>query len=269
MLPLSVIVRCSEDLRVVDCLDSIDAECEVIGAITPDARVQAELERRQLRYAVSPRGNPAATTLAALPLASNGTVVLIDSDCRFAPGAVRRLAALSQTADIVRPNIHFAADGPSSRATAIARTFQYTYCGFIYEPGLVVNLDRVVAAAGGYLFAPDAPFTPDGELDFRLRHSGAMDTLSIVTDPEVTLTHAPLSISRHFASYWRYGLSEATRMAFLGQPVLRTFLASLPARYRAASSRPYPRRTVPIIAGCDTVYVVAMLVNYLRLKAAA
>jgi len=255
MAGLSILVRCSEDFRFAACVDSIDDRCEVVAGLTPNAQIERMARDRGIRYALSPRGNPAATTLAALPLCSHERVLLVDSDCVFLPGAIARMMALADDADIVRPTILFKHVDRSSYATTLHRTFQYTYCGFVYEPGLLVNLKTTLPAIGGYLFSPHAPFTPDGELDFRVRGT----PLRILTDPEFTLVHDTLRFSGHLRSYWRYGASDANRNKSLGQPVLSTFLADLPERYRLALSAAYPAGTTPIIAICDVLYVASML----------
>lgn len=259
MAGLSILVRCSDDPRVFRCLDSIDEPCDVVVSLTPNQSIEAEVARRGLRFARSPRGNASATTLAALSLCAHSRVLLVDSDCVFHPGAIRRMMTMAEHADIVRPTIRFDHGDLSSRATAIAREFQYTYCGFVYEPGLLVDLSAVLPAVGGYLFSPVAPFTPDGELDFRVRKS----TLRIATDCEVTLTHASLSFRGHLWSYWRYGMSEASRMHRLKQDVLGDFLRGLPLRYRCALSTRYRRGTTLVIAVGDAVYMASMLYHLL------
>ena len=264
MIDLTIIVRCSRDPRVIDCLDSIDSDCEIVGALTPDGGIERAFRERRIPAAVTRRGNPAATTNAALSLVSTPNVLLVDSDCRFLPGAIDRMRRLAESAEIVCPSIDFRADGVWSRGTAICRHFQYTYRGYVYEPGLLLRLDRVLPTIGGYLFDAHAPFTPDGELDYRLRTSGALSRLRVATDPQTTLQHAPLSFAGHLGSYWRYGASDASRTAFLNQHVLRDFVSGLPQRYAAARSAAYHAATPPLIAICDAVYVLSMAVNHLR-----
>lgn len=260
MVDLTILLRCSDDLRFERCLDSIDVACPVIAALTPNPTLEAIARRRRVPYALSPRGNPAATTLSALPLCPTSRVLLVDSDCVFLPGAIVRMAALAQTAAIVRPTVQFAHVDMSSYATAIARDFQYTYCGFVYEPGLLVDLDQVLPQVGNMLFSPYAPFTPDGELDYRVRQC----VLPIATDPQPTLVHDVLSFAGHLRSYWRYGGSEICRMQHLKQPVLTDYLQGVPARYRSALSKAYPIGTTSVIAISDTFYLLSMLYHVFR-----
>lgn len=255
MPELSIIIRCCNDPRVFRCIDSIDEPCDIVLALTPNEEIERGVRARGLPMALSAPGNPAATTLAALPLCQHQTVMLVDSDCVLLPGAIRRLVDVACTADIVRPYIEFEAKDWSSYLTRLARDFQYTYRGHIYEPGLVLKLDRVLPAVGGYLFTEWAPFTPDGEFDERAR--GAH--LRITTDPKPTLVHAALPFYRHLRSYWRYGFSEALRHHVLGQAVLLPYLLHLPSRYRCAWSSRYPKRTVAAVFFSDLVYIGSML----------
>lgn len=261
MPEISIVIRCCNDPRVFRCIDSIDEACDVVLALTPNTEIERGVQARGLPMSLSAPGNPAATTLAALPLCRYQTVMLVDSDCVLVPGAIRRLVEIARKADIVRPRVEFEAIGWSSYLTRLARDFQYTYRGHIYEPGLVLRLDRVLPVVGGYLFTEWAPFTPDGEFDDRAREVD----LRVATDPETTLVHAALPFHRHLHSHWRYGLSEALRHHALGQAVLWPYLRHLPARYRCAQSDRYPKRTVPAILVSDLVYIVSMLSHLLAL----
>lgn len=261
-MDLSILVRSSDDPRLTACLDSIDAPCDVIVTLTPDPLVEEQLRRRGIKYALSPKGNPAATTLAGLSLCRFQTVLLVDSDCIFLPGSIERMYRLAENADIVRPTIEFQVVNRSSYLTSLARDYQYTCCGYVYEPGLTIRLDRVLPHVGNYLFTQFAPFTPDGEFDYRLNRAGLKTQLRIVTDPETTIVHAALSFGKHLYSYWRYGRSEASRMLFLKQEVLSDVLNGLRSRHRLAWSDLYPPLTGPVIAVSDVVYISTMVFYY-------
>lgn len=255
MADLSILIRCSDDDRVFKCIDSIDHPGDIVVSITPNPSIESRLAKRGVRFALSPKGNPAVTTMEGLRLCRNPRVLLLDSDCVLRSGSISRLLCLSKSADIVRSRIHFDAPNLSSGATALAREFQYTYCGFVYEPGLLLDLDSVLPRVGGYLFSKHAPFTPDGEFDYRVRGSG----LRIATDHEVTLDHAALSFFAHLKSYWRYGMSEASRMAHLNQRVLADVVRGLPERYRSVLDNRYRVGTFATIVVSDAVYLASMI----------
>lgn len=234
--------------------------------MTPNSELQREVEERRIPYALSPKGNPAATTMKGLPLCRHGSVLLIDSDCVFLPGAIKRVYGLSMDADIVRPSIEFEAIDTSSYLTRLARDFQYTYCGHIYEPGLLIRLGRVLPLVGDYLFTRFAPYTPDGEFDYRIRKAGPRSALKIVTDSRTTIRHAALPFTKHLRSYLRYGFSEASRMIYLRQSVLREVIKGLGRRHRLAWSGAYSFFTGPIILVCDTVYITSIICCWIYLS---
>lgn len=254
MNELSVLIRCSDDWRLFDCLKSIDAKCDVVVSLTPNKEIEAETTRLGYKFALSEKGNPAATTLAALPLLKNERVLLIDSDCVFFPGSLERLEKISRNCDIVRPKIEFESVDFSSNLTALAREFQYEYCGFVYEPGLVINIKNALPKIGGYLFSKFAPFTPDGELDYRIRNLGETEKPNIETDSMKTIRHAALPFGKHLFSYYRYGMSEVSRMRNLKQQVFWGIVKGLGLRYRKLVDGSYPLLTLPAIMAGDIVY---------------
>lgn len=259
MNKISIIVRCSDDWRVFECLNSIDVECDVVIGLTPNKQIEAEIIRLGYKCAMSEKGNPAATTLSALSLLKYHRVLLIDSDCVFFPGAIARLSQISNDYDIVRPKIEFESTDFSSHLTSLARNFQYEYCGFVYEPGLVVNLEQTLPKVGGYLFSPYAPFTPDGELDFRIRSLSNGNGPSIGNDTATTLLHSSLSFRKHLFSYYRYGMSEVSRMVNLKQRVLCGIVFGFGFRYRNLLNGSYPFLTLPVIFVGDLVYITSIL----------
>ncbi len=256
---ISIILRCSNDLRVFDCLDSIDVACDIVVAMTPNKEIQQKLELRNIRYILSPIGNPAKTTLSALPYIKYQNILLVDSDCVFSAGAINRLIDLHKNSDIVRPRIHFVYNNFYSYLTHLCREYVNTYNNFVYEPGLLINLNTVLPEIGGYLFSELAPFTPDGELDYRLRQQSK---LKIATDIEITLKHDALTFSKHLFSNWRYGYSDASRQKFLKQKTLKFYLKGLP--YRTAKSFSYPIGTFPIVLFNDIVYIIGFMWYFLK-----
>lgn len=205
---LSILIRCSDDFRIFDLIKSIDFPVEVVISITPNQLIEQELKNKDIKYIITPKGNPAYTTIKGLELCQNDCVLLMDSDCVFYPETIKRyLEYLENGAEIIRPNITFEATNFSSYLTKIAREFQYSFCGLIYEPGLLINRKAVLPHIGNYLFSKHAPFTPDGELDYRIRASN--QKFQIITDEHPSIMHKSLSFSKHLYSYKRYGISEA------------------------------------------------------------
>jgi hypothetical protein len=224
---LTVLVRCSDDFRVFDLLGSIDFDCiDIIVGLTPNPEIEQRLKEMMINYAISPKGNIAKTTLNALKLVKTSKVLLVDSDCVFLPNSIQRLFLLAkEDVDIVSPIVIFEATDFSSYLTKIQRTFQYDFCKYIYEPGLLINLDLLLPKVGNYLFSEFAPFTPDGELDFRIRNYGK--EIVIARDTKPTLLHRALSFTGNLKANWRYGYSDAIATKRLHHNILQDFFLFL------------------------------------------
>ncbi|HEX8197566.1 MAG TPA: glycosyltransferase [Pyrinomonadaceae bacterium] len=263
---LTILVRCSDDFRVFDLLRSIDYKgADLIVCLTPNFQIQSILKDSGINYVVSPKGNFARTTLSGLEVIKTSKVLLVDSDCEFFPNSIQRLSSLAmRNVDIVCPNVVFESKSPSSFLTNLQRTFQYESCGYVYEPGLLINLKTLLPKVGGYLFSEYAPFTPDGELDFRIRHSEYK--ITIVRDNEATLLHKSLKFTDNIKSNWRYGYSDALVTEKLQQDMLKDFTSMLKSKYKSFLSFKYHFLTVLVSVSCDFIYLISLLWHIRKIK---
>lgn len=263
----SIIIRCSDDFRVFALLGQIDPSIyQIIVSITPNTSIETQLKSMALKYIISAKGNTAVTTNRALPLVECDYVLLLDSDCLLYPETLNRYHELIQgvSPDFIKPNIDFEAKGISSYLTKLQRTFQYKAFDFLYEPCLLVNLKNVLPNVGGYLFSDFALFTPDGELDFRVKKSSFV--FKIIQDEYPSILHYSLSFFKNLKSHWRYGMSEANVLKYTGRNVIKSFFANVIQRYSKALSLKYPFLTGGCVFICDCIYITSFFLHYYKLK---
>jgi hypothetical protein len=265
MYELSIILRSSDDERVFDLYNSIDYPAEIIFTITPNKKIQEQIENLNHKFVITPKGNSSNTLLQGINIASNSNILIIDSDCIFLSGTIKRmLDILNETnADIVKPNILFESKDFSSYLTKIERNFQYTFFNYVYGPGLLINRNKILPKVGNHLFNPKSPFTDDGELDFRIRNSNF--EFKIISDTDISIIHKELSFRNHLKSYWRYGYSEASRMIYLQQKVISFFISTLFIRYYKAIFK-YPSLTIFTALISDMIYILSIFINYILIK---
>jgi len=259
---VTAVVRGSSDPRVFDAVGSVEDQCRVIAAITPDTAIEAGLRSRGTRYVVSPRGNPAQTSLRAFEHVSTPLVLLLDSDCIVYPGTVDRLVGrlTAEGLDAIAARVDFAHRTWSTRMTSVQREHQYYAFDRFYEPGLLLNVESVTAKVG-YVFSSTFPFTPDGELDLRVRQT---PSVSWTVDSVAGLEHAALSYRANLGSHVRYGRSDCTVAAHHGAAFWTDLATSL--------ARKYTRRGTPLqviertAASCaaDSAYLAALSYEVLR-----
>lgn len=252
----SIVIRCSDDFRLFNLLSQINTkEYQVLIGLTPNSLIEQKLETLGIKYVLSKKGNTAITTNKVLPYVVCDNVLLLDSDCLLFPDTLNRFYELIKLnrPDFIRPNIDFEVNNFSSYLTKVQRCFQYNAFDFVYEPCLLVNLKSALPKIGGYLFSDFAPFTPDGELDYRIKNSKSK--FLILKDQKKSIKHLALDFRRNLKSHWRYGKSEAITLQNTGVNMMSSFFSRLHERYSKTFSLRYSILTLPAVLICDIVYV--------------
>src|SRR5690606_12474429 len=90
-MDISVVINCSDEMHILETLDSIDEDVEIICSITPNPIIGKILKNKKIPYAITPNGSHSVTTNAGIQLVTNDKFILMDSDCVFAPGAIRMM----------------------------------------------------------------------------------------------------------------------------------------------------------------------------------
>lgn len=165
----SVGIKCADDHLIKRCLDSIDDPTVTINAaITPSPRVEQLLDERGIPYVVTPYGNTAKTAQLAVDTAERDHVIVMDSDCYFAPGAISALREGFTEAPVVKPQLKFFSDSYLSGLTARNRQRYYDYPGRAIGAGMGVCRSEVTERCG-YVFDPSIRWGEHMDLDYRMK----------------------------------------------------------------------------------------------------
>ncbi len=199
-MDLSVVIRCGDDWRVFDCIESIDEPVEIIVALSENPDLQKELESRAIRYCVTPRRNLSLTSNMGIENASFEKVVITDSDTVFEPGCIRDLYHTLDEYPIVRARLRFASgqSGIMSRIVAEARDYVNSL-RLVYTPGVAIKKD-VVADLGGFVFNDIVPYAVDADLNYRIQAS------------KTRVKFADKAVLNHCAESYRHDLKAAYRI---------------------------------------------------------
>lgn len=213
-------INCSEDRHVFATIASIDEDVEIIVSLTPNATIQQLLENCEIKYVLSPKGNQAVTTNQGIEAATNDKVILIDSDCYFAPGAIQKFSVALDTFDIVNGCVAFESNGGwLSKAIADCRGFDNSYDNPIYKPGLGIR-KKIVNQFDGFCFNSLVPWTDDADFSYRIKSAG------IITHhiEDVCVPHMPITLKKNLVSSFNYGRGDYLRHHFLDQRYEENFL---------------------------------------------
>ncbi len=212
-MKLTVVIPCRDDARVAACARSVDADAEIVIGLNgspPGFRehVTAALGGR-VRLEILARPNLSRALEHGIRAASWDRVLLMDSDCLFAPGSLAAVeAAFAQGApadEVYKGQIVFGAGGAWG-SELVARSRSQRMAGRLsaYKPPLALSRE-LVAKLGGYFFDPRLPWKEDADLDCRVRQA----SVRIVPVDGCLIHHAPLSIAGDLRSTFRYGMGAA------------------------------------------------------------
>lgn len=207
-LPVSIVIPCADDIRIKECLESIDENVEVIVVLNGASRkVRQIVKGYKVKTVEIPERNLAKALNAGIARSRNKKVILIDSDCRFEKGAVRKLYRGLQNHYIAKGKVVFESNNFISRIIAKVREYSYYDTPKPYNPFLGIRKD-VRKLIGNYFFDSDIHWTEDADLGTRLKKANIK--VNYVFDARAF--HPPLSLKHDLRSAFRYGIGKRIRV---------------------------------------------------------
>jgi GT2 family glycosyltransferase len=209
---LSVVIPCRDDRRVVETVRSIDAPVEVVIVLNGSPPEFERWLRRELpgpaRWEVLAHPNRARAVEHGIRAAANPWVLLMDSDCVFAPGSVAAtIRAFEQGdpgAEVYKGTIVYDA-GTTRMGRVVSRSrTQRNRRLSAYKPALAFSRE-IAHRLGGYFFDERLIWKSDSELDARIRRAG----LRVVGVEGCVVHHAPLTLWSDLYSSFHYGVGAA------------------------------------------------------------
>ena len=203
-LNISIIIKCKDDYRVLDCIKSIDEDVEVIVSMTPNKELALCLSRLGIMYVNSPVGNLSITVNNGIKKSTNKKVIIMDSDTVFSPGCIRDLYDALSLYHVARPKIIYLEDknNPVSGVIGKARDYVNSY-PVTFTPGLAINTE-IKDKIGGYLFDNDIPWAEDNDLSQRLFKSG----IRVVFLDRSTVLHGSIALKHDLRAAYRVGIGD-------------------------------------------------------------
>ena len=205
-IDLSIVIRCSDDIRVKNCLDSIDKIVDetivVLNGATEEVRAilnEYMNEYNLQKVELEERNMPLAQN-KGIEEAKNERVLLMDSDCVFAREAIYRMYDTSQTHEIVRGKVIFRSGNAFSRIAANIREYHDSNDVRALTPLLLIR-KGVRERIGGYFFDASIPKTHDEEFDGRVKKAG----IEIKYVPEAIAFHDEIGLFQDLIGAFRFG----------------------------------------------------------------
>ncbi|MDO8592036.1 MAG: glycosyltransferase [bacterium] len=214
---ISILIPVSSDLMLKRCIDSIDEKVEVVISLNKPTKEVLEQVEHILYLKRSKKSYPginfkickieeasiAKAYNNGINHASQNLVLLMDSDCTFKKGTIRKLAEGIKGCLLSKGRVEFLHNSRVSRIVAKAREFHTSDTISAYSPPLLIRKE-VSRHIGNYYFDPALCWTEDNEFDSRVQ----MADLHIQYDESAVVQHPTLSIARDLKSAFWYGVGE-------------------------------------------------------------
>lgn len=212
---ISILIPVSSDLRILDCLRSIDEKVEVVISLNkPTAEILALVNRIKNGYfkelsnleVVSCQIDYLSIAGAynkGIETAKFDNILLMDSDCIFEKETIRKLFDGYKGNLLSKGIVIFTYKSWMGKIIAKAREFHCSDKVSAYSPPLLFN-KKIVEKIGGYYFHPTLCWLEDSEFDSRVSKAN----LTISYDPTAVVYHPELSVRTDLRSAFWYGVGK-------------------------------------------------------------
>lgn len=207
-LALSIVIPCATDVRIADCLNSIDENVEIIVALNgPSKEVVKIVNKYHVKVIVLSERNLPKSLNAGIEKASNKRIILMDSDCVFNPDAIRKIYFALENNMVAKGTVIFKHDNLTSLAISKVRDYTNADTVKAYNPflGLRKDLKKFV---GGFIFDDGIYWTEDADLNKRIVAAG----VKIESVPEAIAHHPALTLKQDLSSAFKYGIGKRIRV---------------------------------------------------------
>lgn len=207
---ITVLIRCSDDYRVLECINSIKRtsfSTPVIVSMTPNRKLKNKIGKLKITTCIVPKHNAALTNNIGLSLVKTKKVIITDSDTVFEKNTIKHLENGLNKYDVVKPRLIFLKDVNQFFSALIAdlRTFFNDNNDKMYIPGLAFNLN-IKSKIGGYYFDKRIPWGEDSEFSDRVTTSN----LKLKHIKKAVLYHPSIEIKHDLSDAFLIGLKKTS-----------------------------------------------------------
>jgi glycosyltransferase involved in cell wall biosynthesis len=210
-MDVTILIPDSSDTKIADCVKSIDESADILVCLNaPTADVLEVVSQLKVRTCTLPEKGLASALNNGIANARHEQIIIIDSDCVFAPGCISKLYESLDESLMARGTQIFLEDGLMTRIVGEAREYHAntlpseTDVIRAYKP--LAFRKEVVQMLGGNMYFPPLKLSEDFEMDMRRQKQKI--PLTYVKDAVVY--HAPLKPLSDLKSAFKYGLDRHT-----------------------------------------------------------
>ncbi|AFI27221.1 MULTISPECIES: glycosyltransferase family 2 protein [unclassified Bacillus (in: firmicutes)] len=210
-MDLTVLIAVATDVRIKQCILSIDEDCEIlVVANGPSLEIIQLLQgmkdiNSKIKIITINERNLSKARDIGMHAATYSKVILMDSDCVFARGSIRQFYNKMEKEQIVNGKINFISNNWQSSIVKQVREYlnDPANTGFAFAPGLGLRKE-VIHLINGYYFDHQIKWVEDAELNIRIRNAG----IKVCPLPSAEINHVPLKILQDLRAAFNYGTGK-------------------------------------------------------------
>ncbi len=208
-MKISIVIAVSNDLRIEKTIKSVDEDVEIVVSLNePTENIKKLIyklkkENPNIKTCTIPYLSIAGAYNHAIKHSSYDNILLMDSDCVFEKGCIKRLYKNLKNNKLSKGNIVFTNNNWMEKIVALSREFHTSDFLNAYSPPLLFK-KNIKDDIGGYYFHPALCWMEDGEFDFRVQNA----KLKISYDPDAKIYHDALTFKKDLKSAFNYGLGR-------------------------------------------------------------
>lgn len=215
---ISIIIPCKDDIRIIDCVKSINiANCEILiiynGAtdefIKKVNSTMKLLKNIDFHYLVLKSANLSKALEVGTQKAQYENVLYMDSDCIFDKKALISFETKIKNTDmkknVLKGQVIFEVGNTKmEKIISESRTHHTAEVLTAYKPPLLIS-KKILDKIGGYAFDPRLIWREDSDLDYRIRQAG----IGILPVENGIIYHHTINLKTDLRSTFRYGIGLA------------------------------------------------------------
>lgn len=213
-MKLSIVIPVSNDLRLKRCVESVDEKVEVVISLNKPSRdikklvkniIQSQKSKNFLNIVVCKinKASIAGAYNNGIEHSSYDKILLMDSDCVFEKGTIRKLNNNLGNDLLSKGRVVFERNSWLTSIIARAREYHTSDKVSAYSPPLLFR-KKIKKYINGFYFHPSLCWSEDSEFDMRVQKAN----LKIAYDSTAVVYHPALSIWSDLKSSFWYGVGR-------------------------------------------------------------
>lgn len=203
-MELTILIPVKDDIRIEKCIKSIDEKVEILVVLNnPSIEVCEIVKNMDVRTVYLEEASLSKAYNLGIEHATYNHVLLMDSDCTFEPGTIKKLYEGCKNYNLCKGQVCFCYDGIISKTIARVREFTTSDFCNAFSPPLVLN--KKIKNIMGYYFNPNLKWEEDYEFNQRVTEN----KIEINWIKEAKIYHPKLTLKRDLKSAFNYGTGHA------------------------------------------------------------